>query len=220
MRRTWRPNVHPQSLFSELLGCKLQFRTTTSVLRTIDKMGGLDNYLLRTPDKKLDSALAVKTKRLLETQLEAVQRTALSELGGGEGGAERRAPGRRWSEKEEARLQALCLTQGTDRKQWAYKALQLGTGRSPAAVETRWRRRLDPALADAERRERLLGDERAERRVTRLQEASGCDRGAALRALRRHGEPGQAYGGPLVARALRDLGVEAGGPGGGERAAE
>ena len=46
-RRIWKPNVNSQSLFSELLGCKLQFKTTTSALRTIDKYGGLDNYLLR-----------------------------------------------------------------------------------------------------------------------------------------------------------------------------
>jgi hypothetical protein len=35
------------------------------VLRTIDKYGGLDNYLLKTPDSKLDSELGSRLKAQL-----------------------------------------------------------------------------------------------------------------------------------------------------------
>lgn len=38
---------------------------TTFVLRQVDRMGGLDRYLLYTPDVKLDSALGVKLKAKL-----------------------------------------------------------------------------------------------------------------------------------------------------------
>eukprot|EP01047_Picozoa_sp_COSAG01_P057124 COSAG01_NODE_6567_length_3605_cov_4.754136_1_plen_299_part_00 len=46
-KRVWKPNAHEQKLYSELLGCKLKVMVTASMLRTIDKHGGLDNYLLK-----------------------------------------------------------------------------------------------------------------------------------------------------------------------------
>lgn len=43
---------------------------TTRVMRTIDFRGGLDNYLLDTPDRKLDSEKAVQLKNeLMQTIL-------------------------------------------------------------------------------------------------------------------------------------------------------
>ncbi|POS69754.1 54S ribosomal protein L24 [Diaporthe helianthi] len=44
--RKWRPNVQRRRLWSDSLRCFVQTKVTTSVLRTIDKAGGLDNYLL------------------------------------------------------------------------------------------------------------------------------------------------------------------------------
>lgn len=44
--RVWRPNVQRKRLWSFALGCWVQTRITMRVLRTIDKVGGLDNYLL------------------------------------------------------------------------------------------------------------------------------------------------------------------------------
>lgn len=44
--RKWRPNVRRRRLWSEALRCLVQTRVTARVLRTIDKCGGLDNYLL------------------------------------------------------------------------------------------------------------------------------------------------------------------------------
>lgn len=44
--RKWRPNVHRRRLWSASLRCFVQTRITTRVLRTIDKVGGLDEYLL------------------------------------------------------------------------------------------------------------------------------------------------------------------------------
>lgn len=45
-RRYWRPNVHRKRLWSESLGMYIRVRITSRVLRTVDKCGGLDEYLL------------------------------------------------------------------------------------------------------------------------------------------------------------------------------
>lgn len=45
-RRYWRPNVHSKRLWSESLGSFIKIRVTARVLRTVDKCGGLDEYLL------------------------------------------------------------------------------------------------------------------------------------------------------------------------------
>ncbi|CAE6505960.1 unnamed protein product [Rhizoctonia solani] len=45
-RRTWTPNVQSKRLFSETLGHHVTLQVTTRALRTIDKHGGLDGYLL------------------------------------------------------------------------------------------------------------------------------------------------------------------------------
>lgn len=45
-RRFWRPNVHKKQLYSESLEKNIKIRITTRVLRTVRKVGGLDEYLL------------------------------------------------------------------------------------------------------------------------------------------------------------------------------
>jgi large subunit ribosomal protein L28 len=45
-RRHWRPNVHFKRLWSDSLDTFVRVRITTRVLRTVDKVGGLDEYLL------------------------------------------------------------------------------------------------------------------------------------------------------------------------------
>lgn len=54
-RRTWRPNVQKKRLWSEGLQESFRLNVTTRVLRTIDKYGGLDAYLLGATDRKLAS---------------------------------------------------------------------------------------------------------------------------------------------------------------------
>jgi large subunit ribosomal protein L28 len=68
-RRVWLPNIQRKRLFSQILGKEIQLKVTTAALRTIDKKGGLDNYLLYTRDEKLQSELAIRLKRLLEKKL-------------------------------------------------------------------------------------------------------------------------------------------------------
>ncbi|CAD6505046.1 BgTH12-00545 [Blumeria graminis f. sp. triticale] len=45
-RRHWRPNVHQKELYSASLEKNIKIRITTRVLRTVRKVGGLDEYLL------------------------------------------------------------------------------------------------------------------------------------------------------------------------------
>ncbi|KAL8668413.1 MAG: hypothetical protein Q9168_006956 [Polycauliona sp. 1 TL-2023] len=45
-RRKWEPNIHDKRLWSVALGKYMQVRVQARVLRTIDKVGGLDEYLL------------------------------------------------------------------------------------------------------------------------------------------------------------------------------
>ncbi|TGO37456.1 hypothetical protein BHYA_0097g00330 [Botrytis hyacinthi] len=52
-RRHWRPNVQRKRLYSPSLGRQIKLRVTTKVLRTIDKAGGLDEYLLGEKTQRL-----------------------------------------------------------------------------------------------------------------------------------------------------------------------
>lgn len=45
-RRYWRPNIQTKQLWSEALGRMIRLRLQARVLRTIDKVGGLDEYIL------------------------------------------------------------------------------------------------------------------------------------------------------------------------------
>ena len=52
-RRRFLPNLQTISLLSEALGKTVRLRMTTHALRTIEYKGGLDAYLLGTPNAKL-----------------------------------------------------------------------------------------------------------------------------------------------------------------------
>lgn len=45
-RRRWYPNINNTFIFSKALNERVKIRVTTRVLRTIDKVGGLDAYLM------------------------------------------------------------------------------------------------------------------------------------------------------------------------------
>ena len=60
-RRRFLPNLQKVSLESETLGENVPMRISTSALRTIEKNGGLDSWLLGTSNAKL-SAEARKLK--------------------------------------------------------------------------------------------------------------------------------------------------------------
>ena len=70
-RRRFLPNLQTFSLQSEVLGEDVRMRITTSAIRTIEKNGGLDAWLLGTSNAKL-STEARKLKRRIEKKAAAV----------------------------------------------------------------------------------------------------------------------------------------------------
>jgi len=62
-KRTFAPNLQSTTLISEALGRRVRLRVSTRALRTVQKKGGLDAYLLETPEAKLaPEALALKRR--------------------------------------------------------------------------------------------------------------------------------------------------------------
>ena len=62
-RRTFAPNLQNVTLLSEALGERVRMRVTTRALRTVQKVGGIDAFLLGTNDAKLPpEALVVKRR--------------------------------------------------------------------------------------------------------------------------------------------------------------
>ncbi len=64
-RRRFLPNLQKTSLLSDALGTMVRLRLTTHAIRTIEHKGGLDAFLLSTPDSKL-SPEARRIKRRIE----------------------------------------------------------------------------------------------------------------------------------------------------------
>jgi ribosomal protein L28 len=52
-RRSWRPNIMFKRIFSKALNRHVQVRVSSRVLRTIDKLGGLDEYLLGEKETRI-----------------------------------------------------------------------------------------------------------------------------------------------------------------------
>ena len=61
-KRKFLPNIHKVTFISEKLGCSIQLKVAASTIRTVEKKGGLDEYLLHTSNTKL-SAQALKIKK-------------------------------------------------------------------------------------------------------------------------------------------------------------
>lgn len=51
--RTWSPNIQSKRLWSDTFGEFFKAKVSTSALRSMDKMGGLDYYLANTRGEKL-----------------------------------------------------------------------------------------------------------------------------------------------------------------------
>jgi large subunit ribosomal protein L28 len=52
-RRRFLPNLQDVSLMSDVLGTTVQLRLSTRAIRTVEKRGGIDAYLLSTSSEKL-----------------------------------------------------------------------------------------------------------------------------------------------------------------------
>ena len=61
-KRRFLPNLQNVSFVSEKLKRSIQLKVCTNALRTVEKKGGLDEYLLNTSNSKLPST-AIKLKK-------------------------------------------------------------------------------------------------------------------------------------------------------------
>ena len=67
-KRRFLPNLQNISFLSEKLGTKIQLKVATSTIRTVEKKGGFDEFLLNTSNIKLTAA-ALKIKKLLLSKI-------------------------------------------------------------------------------------------------------------------------------------------------------
>jgi large subunit ribosomal protein L28 len=64
-RRRFLPNVQEVSLYSDVLKKRFSLKLTAATLRTVEHNGGIDAYLLGTPNIKLTDE-AIKIKRQIK----------------------------------------------------------------------------------------------------------------------------------------------------------
>jgi large subunit ribosomal protein L28 len=67
-RRRFLPNLQNSSMVSDALGKSVSFRVSTRAIRTVEKSGGIDAYLLSTKDENL-SLNATRVKRAIKAAL-------------------------------------------------------------------------------------------------------------------------------------------------------
>ena len=69
-RRRYLPNLQETSMLSDALGRSVRLRVSASAIRTVDKRGGLDGYLLKARNAELTAELRA-LKKEVERALEA-----------------------------------------------------------------------------------------------------------------------------------------------------
>lgn len=74
-RKRFKPNIQKVGLYSEALKQYVSLRITPSALRTVDKNGGLDAFLISSSSVKLPED-AARLKRRIEKALEAKKNAA------------------------------------------------------------------------------------------------------------------------------------------------
>ncbi len=67
-RRRFLPNLQRASLLSDVLGETVQVRLSTRAIRTVEKRGGLDAFLLSTADGDLGKKALVLKRRIKKAQ--------------------------------------------------------------------------------------------------------------------------------------------------------
>ena len=68
-KRRFIPNLQNVSLYSDRLGKKLKFRIATSTLRTVEKNGGIDSFLLNAFDKNLSNEAKKHKKSIFKVSV-------------------------------------------------------------------------------------------------------------------------------------------------------
>jgi len=67
-RRRFLPNLQETSFFSDVLQSSIQLRLTVNGIRTIEHNGGLDAFLLTTPNRNLPDEAQVLKRRIVRAK--------------------------------------------------------------------------------------------------------------------------------------------------------
>ena len=67
-RRRFLPNLQKTSLFSEALGTSVRLKVSSYAIRTVEKKGGLDAFLMDTRDADLTPEILRLKKRIKKAQ--------------------------------------------------------------------------------------------------------------------------------------------------------
>ena len=67
-RRRFLPNLQTSSMLSDILGVNVTMRLSTRAIRTVEHNGGIDAFLLATPNRRLPEAAQVVKRRILRSQ--------------------------------------------------------------------------------------------------------------------------------------------------------
>ncbi len=75
-RRRFLPNLQETSLLSDILGASVRLRISTRAIRTVEAKGGIDAFLLNTPDRRLAPEALILKSRLRRAQAKRDAATA------------------------------------------------------------------------------------------------------------------------------------------------
>ncbi len=67
-RRRFLPNLQETSMLSDILGADVRMRLSTRGIRTVEHNGGIDAFLLSTPNSKLPEEAQVIKRRILRAR--------------------------------------------------------------------------------------------------------------------------------------------------------
>lgn len=75
-RRRFLPNLQETSMLSDILGQPIRMRLSTRAIRTVEHNGGIDMFLLSTPNSRLPEEAQVVKRRILRAQAKRQASTA------------------------------------------------------------------------------------------------------------------------------------------------
>ncbi|GAN77011.1 50S ribosomal protein L28 [Acidisphaera rubrifaciens] len=67
-RRRFLPNLQDTTMLSDLLGERVRMRLSTRAIRTVEHNGGIDAFLLSTPNRRLPEEAQTLKRRILRAQ--------------------------------------------------------------------------------------------------------------------------------------------------------
>ena len=75
-RRRFLPNIQVSSMLSDILGSSVTMRLSTRGIRTVEHNGGIDAYLLSTPNTKLTTEAREMKRRIVKAAAKKAAKTA------------------------------------------------------------------------------------------------------------------------------------------------